>query len=98
MDTKKNIIITNKNGKKTNYHVLCTFDSNKNHKSYMIYTDFSKNSDNDINVYYACYEQGHHSELKSVETQEEIALMDDILSSLEQELNNKFGKPNFLIN
>lgn len=96
MDTKKNIIITNKNGKKTNYHVLCTFDSNKNHKSYMIYTDFSKNSDNCINVYYACYEQGHDSELKAVETQEEIALMDSILSSLEQELNNKFRKSSTL--
>lgn len=92
MDTEKNITITDVNGKKTNYQTLCTFDALENHKSYIIYTDFSKNSDNNINVYYAYYEQDNRSQLKPVETQNEIALMDNILSSLEQELNQKFVK------
>lgn len=90
---KKNIKITDKNGDEINYHILCTFNSNKNHKSYIIFTDFSRDSNHAIHVYYACYETSNHSLLKPVETPEEIAFLDNILSSLEQELNIKFIKP-----
>lgn len=87
---KTNINIVNKDGKKMDYYILCTFDSKITSKSYMIYTDSSNNY---INIYYACYDKNNFSQLQPVETQEEITLMDDILSSLEEELKNKFSKP-----
>lgn len=89
-NTKTNISITNKAGKIMDYHVLCTFDSNITSKSYIIYTDSSNNY---INVYYAYYDKNNFSQLQPIETQEEIALMDNILSSIEQELKEKFSKP-----
>jgi len=87
MNGKKYITITDANGEKTDYHVLCSFDSPKMHKTYIIYTDFSKTSTNDLHVYYGYFEQGNHSQLKPVETPEEISLLDDVVSCIEQELN-----------
>lgn len=81
------ISITNKDGKTMDYRVLCTFDSNITSKSYMIYTD---SSDNHINIYYACYDKNNFSQLQPIETQEELVLMDNIFSSIEHELKNKF--------
>lgn len=89
-NTKTNISITNKDGKIMNYHILCTFDSNITSKSYIIYTD---SSDNYINVYYACYDKNNFSQLQPIKTQEELALMDNIFSSIEHELKDKFSKP-----
>lgn len=96
MNSKKNLFIIDSHGKKTNYQILCTFDSRENNKSYMIYTDFSKDSSQAINVYYCCYKNGNKSRLMPIETKEEISLIDSILSSIEQELNTKFAKPNSL--
>lgn len=88
MNEKKYISITDANGKKTNYQVLCSFDSPITHKHYMIYTDFSRNTKQTMNVYYGYYEQGNRSPLKPVKTPEEIELLDDVLSCIEQELNS----------
>lgn len=93
LDPKVNIKITNKNGDKIGYHVLCTFNSKQTQKSYMIFTDFSSDSNHAIYVYYACYEKNNHTLLKPIETLDEITLLNNILSSLEQELNVRFIKP-----
>ncbi len=85
MNLNKNITITDKNGKQTNYHILCSFVYNENNKKYIIYTDYSKNADNHINVYYAYYDDDF--KLKPVKNEKEIALMNNILSDLENELN-----------
>lgn len=90
MDTEKKIVLTDGKGKKTNYHILCSFDSKQTHRNYIIYTDFTKSSDNKMNVHYGYYELKNHCQLKPVETKEEINLMDSILSSLEKEANCLF--------
>lgn len=93
-NTKTNISITNKDGKIMDFDVLCTFDSHITSKSYMIYTDSSEHY---INVYYACYDKNNFSQLQPIKTQEELILMDNIFSSIEHELKDKFCKP-FIVN
>ena len=86
MDFNNNLFLTDKDGNESEYTVLFTFDSKLNNKSYMVYTDFSKDSDNHINVKYASYNKNNFSKLNPVNTKEEIELIDDILSSFEQNL------------
>ncbi|MCI8760534.1 MAG: DUF1292 domain-containing protein [Clostridia bacterium] len=95
LNSKINVKITNKNGNEIDYHVLCTFDSKQTKKSYMIFTDFSSNSSHAFYVYYAYYEKNNYSLLKPIQTQEEITLLNNIVSSLEQELPIRFIKPTF---
>ncbi len=87
-----NIVLTNSEGEKTNYTVLFTFDSKITEKSYIIYTDFSRDDNANINVFYSSYTPGNNVKLEPVETKDEIALIDDILLTLEQELKLKFSK------
>lgn len=94
MDIKNNIVLTNADGEKVNYHILFTFTSKITHKNYLIYTDFSRDDNANINVYYSCYDPNNLSKLEPVTTHEEIELIDDILLTLEQELKYKFARPN----
>lgn len=92
MDFKNNIILTNENGEITNYTILFTFDSKITNKSYVIYTDFSRDDNANINVFYSSYIPGTKNKLEAVKTKEEIDLINDILLTLEQELKYKFSK------
>ena len=92
MDLNNNLILTDKSGNESTYTVLFTFDSKTSEKSYVIYTDFSKDNNNCIKVWYSSYKQNDFSKLEPVETKEEIKLIDNILSSLEQKMNIQFSK------
>lgn len=92
MDLNNNLILTDKSGNESTYTVLFTFDSKTIDKSYVIYTDFSKDNNNYTKVWYSSYQQNNFSKLEPVETKEEVKLIDDILSSLEQKMNIVFSK------
>ena len=87
-----NLFLTDKLGNESAYTVLCTFDSKINDKSYVIYTDFSKDDNNCTKVWYSYYNKNNFSKLEHVETKEEIELINDILSSLEKKMNIEFAK------
>lgn len=84
----ENITITNSKGEKMNYHVLFTFDSKEFKKSYVVYTDFSKDENSDINVYYSSYKDGNLSKLEKVESKEEIELIDKLLEEYERKIKS----------
>lgn len=94
MEFKKNIFLTNEDGEKVNYTVLFTFDSKITNKSYVIYTDFSRDDNSYINVFYSSYTKGMNSKLEPVTTREEVELINDILLTLEKELKYKFSRNN----
>ena len=94
MDFKNTIILTNEDGEKVNYTVLFTFDSKVTNKSYIIYTDFSRDDNANINVFYSSYIPGSNLKLEPVNTREEIELINNILLTLEQELKYRFSKTN----
>ena len=76
----KDIILLDKDGNKFDYKILFSFDIEKNNKTYIIYTDNSKDSDGKLNFYRACYlinDNSHH--LLPIETQEENNLIDSLL-------------------
>lgn len=87
----KNSVFTAKDekGNLIEYEVLFTFDSEETKKSYVIYTDHTK-EDGLERVYANYYDKtGKDKELKPIETEEEWNTIEAILSKLEESNNEK---------
>ena len=87
----KNSVFTAKdeNGKIVEYEVLFTFDSDQTKKSYVIYTDHTK-EDGLERVFANVYDKtGKDKTLKPIETEEEWNTIETILSKLEENGNEK---------
>ena len=74
-------------GEEVKCDVLFTFDSEENGRSYVVYTDNSVDADGNINVYASIYDPSSDSSaLLPIETEEEWAMVRDILNKLQQEI------------
>lgn len=78
----ENMVIRDSNGNEMNYKVLLTFDMNE--KSYVVYTDSNLEEDKEIDIYYAYYTKGDFTKLEPVENEEEIEIIDDIVTDFEK--------------
>ena len=82
--------ITNDEGKVLECDVLFTFDSEETKKSYIIFTDNSLDENNNIKVYANTYDpEGKHDELGPVETKKEWEIIENLLSSLQDKVEEK---------
>ena len=78
--------VKNSEGKDVEYEVLFTFDSEETKKSYMVYTDNSKDENGNIRVFASAYVPGEETtELLPIETDKEWKIIDTILHELEKE-------------
>lgn len=85
MDTGK-IIVKNENNEEIECDVLFTFDSKDTNKSYIVYTDNTKDDMGNIKVYANTYDSNKDNGcLGTIETGEEWAIIEQIFSSI----NNK---------
>ncbi len=85
MDTGK-IIVKNENNEEIECDVLFTFDSKDTNKSYIVYTDNTKDDMGNIKVYANTYDSNKDNGcLGTIETDEEWAIIEQIFSSI----NNK---------
>lgn len=85
MDTGK-IIVKNNEGKEIECDVLFTFDSEDTKKSYIVYTDNSKDDLGNIKVFANTFNDNIESgELGQIETDEEWSTIEQIFASI----NNK---------
>lgn len=85
MDTGK-IIVKNENNEEIECDVLFTFDSKDTNKSYIVYTDNTKDDMGNIKVYANTYDSDKdNGSLGTIETDEEWAIIEQIFSSI----NNK---------
>lgn len=85
MDTGK-IIVKNENNEEIECDVLFTFDSKDTNKSYIVYTDNTKDDMGNIKVYANTYDSDKDNGcLGTIETDEEWAIIEQIFSSI----NNK---------
>ena len=77
-------------GKEIECNVLFTFDSEETGKSYIAYTDNTKEEDGSIKAYDAVY---HHenpdSGFEPIETEKEWKVVETILSTIQEEIKNK---------
>lgn len=78
----------NSDGEETLYEVLFTFDSDETGKSYMVYTDDSKDENGNIRVFASAYTiDGDQTELMPIETATEWKIIETILNSLQESAN-----------
>ena len=78
---------TNTEGKEVEYEVLFTFDSDETNKSYMVYTDDSKDENGNIRVFASTYvTNGETTELFPIESDKEWKIIDTILKELQEEV------------
>lgn len=86
MDEKMTFKVANSEGKEIEYEVLFTFDSDETKKSYMVYTDDSKDENGNIRVFASAYIPGEETtELLPIETEKEWKIIDTILKELQEE-------------
>lgn len=86
MEEKMTFKVTNEEGKEIEYEVLFTFDSDETKKSYMVYTDDSKDENGNTRVFASTYVQGEEeTELLPIETDKEWKIIETILKELQEE-------------
>lgn len=82
------LIITNNEGKQLECDVLFTFDSDETGKSYIAYTDNTKDENGNIRVYASIYDpSGEDLELKPLTDPKEWKVIESILSSIQEKVD-----------
>ena len=86
LDKSGEIIIKNDKNEEIECDVLFTFDNNDTNKSYIVYTDNTKDELGNIKVYANTFDESDEEGLLgNIETEEEWAIIEQIFSSI----NNK---------
>ena len=87
---KNKFILTDENGKQTVYDVLFTFDSEETGKSYIAYTDNSKDETGNIQVYASIYHpEDENTKLEPITTEEEWKVIETILETIQEEIKKQ---------
>ncbi len=82
--------ITNTNGEELECDVLFTFDDEKLKKSYIVFTDNTKDENGNIKVYANYYDPtGKDLSLGKIESDEEWENIQSILASLNEKIEGK---------
>lgn len=86
-------ILLDENGKKTKYDVLITFDSEETGKSYIVYTDNSRDKKGNVQVFASNYIL-KDMRLMPIETEKEWRMIEIILEELQKEIQSKLKNNN----
>lgn len=87
---KNSFTLIDEEGKETVYDVLFTFDSEETNKSYIVYTDNTKDEAGNIQVYASTYDENDpNSRLGAIETEKEWKVIETILETLQEEVKKK---------
>lgn len=93
-DEKKGIFtIVNDAGKEIECEILFTFDSDETKKSYIVYTDNTLDEEGSTKVYASVYDPtGQNPALMPIETEKEWLVIENILSSVQQKIEESSEK------
>ena len=90
MEEKNTIKVTNDNGEEVVCDILFTFDSEETGKSYIVYTDNSKDENGKVRVFASIYHPNDpKSLLEDITTDKEWKVIDTILQTLQEEMAPK---------
>lgn len=82
--------VINKEGKEVKCDVLFTFDSEETGKSYMVYTDNTKDAKGNVQVYASIYDpKDPNTKLEEIKTEKEWKVIEVILNQLQTEIRKK---------
>lgn len=95
MKEKKSFTVINDEGKEIVCDVLFTFDSDETKKSYIVYTDNTKDKNGNVQVYASIYDpKEENPELKQIESDKEWKVIETILQTLQEEVSNASSNGN----
>ena len=90
MNEKNTIKLTNEKGEEVVCDILFTFDSEETNKSYIVYTDNTKDENGKVRVYASIYNPNDSkTKLEDIQTEKEWKVIDTILQTLQEEISNK---------
>lgn len=83
--------VINEDGREIVCDILFTFDSEETNKSYMVYTDNSKDEQGNIQVFASIYDSAQDpakgvTRLEPIETEREWKIIDSILGALQEKI------------
>ena len=82
--------VINEEGREIVCDILFTFDSDETQKSYIVYTDNTKDEAGNIQVFASIYDPNQESsKLEPIETEQEWKIIDTILNTLQDEIKKK---------
>lgn len=82
--------VINKEGKEVKCDVLFTFDSEETGKSYMVYTDNTKDAQGNVQVYASIYDPNDpNTKLEEIKSEKEWKVIEVILNQLQTEIKKK---------
>ena len=89
MDKNTFKLITN-DGTEVTCNVLFTFDSDETKKSYIVYTDNSRDQEGNIQVFASIFDPNdENTKLEPITTEKECKVIETILETLQEEVRNK---------
>ncbi len=84
------IEIVGENGERVVCDILFTFDNEETNKSYMVYTDNSKDENGKVRVFASIYDPNDpKSKLEEIKTEKEWKVINTILETLQQEVTGQ---------
>ena len=90
MEDKNTFKIINDNGEEIMCDVLFTFDSEETKKSYIVYTDNSKDEQGNVQVFASIYDpKVEDQKLEPITTDKEWKVIETILNTLQEEIKKK---------
>lgn len=82
--------VINDEGQEITCDILFTFDSEETKKSYIVYTDNSKDVEGNIQVYASIYDpKQDNPRLEPIESEQEWKIIETILNTLQDEIKKK---------
>ena len=89
-DIKNKFTVINDEGIETECEVLFTFDSDETNKSYIVYTDNTKDEIGNVKVYASIFDPNSDTtKLEAITTNKEWNIIESILESLQEETQKK---------
>ena len=93
MEEKNTIKVTNDRGEEVVCDILFTFDSEETGKSYIVYTDNTKDENGKVRVFASIYNPNDPKTiLEDIKTDKEWKIIETILDTLQEELNTPKGE------
>jgi len=82
--------VLNDKGEEVTCHILFTFDSEETKKSYIVYTDDTKDEKGNIQVYASVFHPDDpNTKLEEIETEKEWKVIETILETLQEEVKKQ---------
>ena len=89
-EDKNTFKIINDNGEEIICDVLFTFDSEETKKSYIVYTDNSRDAEGNVQVFASIYDPNQEDQkLEPITTEQEWKVIETILNTLQEEIKKK---------